>query len=624
MSESKPVQTIQFKAETQQLLQILIHSLYAEREVFLRELISNASDALTRLKFIMLTDHDVLEPEAELAIRIQVDKDTNQLTISDSGIGMNEDEIIENLGTIAHSGVKSFVEAFAEGNQELSDLIGQFGVGFYSAFMAADEIEVTSHSYRPGDTGIIWRSKGADTYTIEENGRESRGTSITLHLNEQSKEFLEEYRLREIIKKHSNFIPYPIYIGEDEAPANQQTALWRQTPSSIESDQYHDYYRQYTLDFEEPLTHLHLVVDAPVQLFSLLYVPKRPERQMFSLRKQDGLELFARKVLIQEYNLDLLPQCFRFIQGVVDSEDIPLNVSRETIQSTRVMRSIKKILTSRLISHLERMQKNEADTYQDFWKTYGLFIKEGIATDDENYESLLDLLWFRTNQHPNEWITLAQYFEEMKDGQEKIYYLMGEDETSVKNSPHLELLEKLGYDVLFMTDPVDSFMLMRLHEYKEKQLANIASEKFDDRTADETPTEDEEQEKETTSKKDSNQLVKRFIKALGDDVENVRVTDRLSKSPARIIDAEGSLPQEIQRVYEMLNQEFEKPKKILEINPNHPLLRKLSELDQKDPLSKLIIKQIYEDALLIEGQHPDPTSMIERIQEIMNRALGGE
>ncbi|MCD4751747.1 MAG: molecular chaperone HtpG [Anaerolineaceae bacterium] len=609
-------QTFQFQTETKQLLKILIHSIYTDQDVFLRELISNASDALTRLKFVMLTEKEGVDTDADPGIWITIDKENKTITIRDNGIGMTRDEIVENLGTIAHSGVKQFMDAVTESNANLTDIIGQFGVGFYSAFMVAEEIEVHTRAYKKDEEAVLWRSNGEEQYTLETSDKIDRGTEIILHLNEKAEEFLEEYRVQTTIKKYSDFIPYPIFVGENEEPVNRQTALWRQTPMSIEEEEYKNFYQQYTMDFEEPLTKLHLTIDAPVQMYSLLYIPSNPERTMFSPRQQGGLELYARKVLIQEYTLDLLPHSFRFIQGVIDSEDIPLNVSRETIQSTRVMRQIKKVITSRMINHLKEMRRKEPSDYANFWEAYHQFIKEGVATDDEYFEKMSDLLVFHTNKHPDEWISLDQYIDAMPEGQEKIYYLLAADYSSATMSPHLELMEEKDYEVLFLAEDVDPFMMLRLQNYKEKSFANIAAEEVNsDEKTDDSKKDDEKEDQEHEG------LISHFKSTLSERVSDVRLTNRLARSPARLVDAGGEMTQEMQRVYEMLNRDFEKPNKVLEVNTSHPLIQKLEQLPEDDPRSSLIIEQIFEDTLLLEGIHPNPASMIERIQKIMEASL---
>jgi molecular chaperone HtpG len=611
-------QPIAFKAETRQLLDILIHSLYTEREIFLRELISNASDALTRMDFEMLTNREVLDPDAELAIHIMPNKEEKTLTIADSGIGMTSEELVENLGTIAHSGAREFVKAVSEkGAQQATSMIGQFGVGFYSAFMVADWIKVVSRSYQPEAQAAAWFSSGNDTFTIEPAEKGERGTRVIVKLHEDDAEFLEEYRLREVIRKHSDFIPFPIYIGDSKEQANRQTALWRQSPREVEKKDYEEFYKQLTLDFEAPLTYTHMAVDAPAQMYALLYVPGDPERGVFSLRKDNGLKLYARKVLIQEYNKDLLPEYFAFVQGVVDSEDLPLNVSRESIQSNRVMAQLKKLVTSKVIDMLKKLAKEEAETYDKFWKGYDRFIKQGVAVEQNEPEALYPLLRFHTTAHPERWSSLDDYVDRMKPEQEKIYYLLADDERSAIHSPHLDIVQRRDYETLLLTDPLDAFMLVRLKEYREHALENVA-------TADLKLPEGEEKEEahEAVPESESAALVERFKQQLGERVTDVRMTDRLSGSPARLVDPEGSLNQEMQRVYRLLNREYEVPKKVLELNPSHPILVRLSQLGADDARNALVIEQVYEDALLIEGLHPDPASMIARIQQLMEEALG--
>jgi HSP90 family molecular chaperone len=438
-------------------------------------------------------------------------------------------------------------------------------------------------------------------------------------LNADSAEFADEARLRSIIKKHSDYIPYPIYVGDSSEQVNRQTAIWRQPPRQVQENEYTDFYKQLTLEFEEPLAHIHFNIDAPVQMYALLYVPASPERNMFSLRKQDGVALYARKVLIQEYNKDLLPDYFRFIQGVVDSEDIPLNVSREAVQSSRVMSQLKKLITSKLIEGLKTLAKDKPDSYTKFWEQFRPFIKEGVSTDPDYHEALLPLLRYHTLHKPQEWVSLSDYVQGMKTGQQKIYYLLGEDERSLVSSPHLEIFRRQGYDVLLMADPMDSFTLLRFTKYADFELANASTEKLD-QPEEETPKEGEA-EQERLPEDEVTRLVERFKTQLADRVTDVRTTNRLVESPARLIDPEGTMNPEMQRVYKMLNREYEMPQKVLEINPNHAIMKRLSSLPAEDPLNELVVEQVYEDALLIEGLHPDPASMISRIQRLLEAAL---
>lgn len=612
---------IPFRAETRQLLNILIHSLYTEREVFLRELVSNASDALTRMNFETLTNREIVDPEAELGIWITVNPDENTLTLRDTGVGMTREELVENLGTIAHSGARAFLKAAQESKGPITEIIGQFGVGFYSAFMVADWIRVTSRSFQPEAEAYTWYSNGEDTYTLEKAEKAERGTTVVVKLKEDATEFAQENRLREIIRKHSDFIPYPIYLGEDQKQANQRSALWRQSPREIDAEKYNEFYRQFTLDFEPPITHTHLVIDAPVQLYALLFIPSSSEKNMFSMRKEDGLKLYARKVLIQEYSRDLLPEYFRFIQGVVDSEDLQLNVSRETIQSNRVITQIRRALTGRVVDMLKKLAADsteENNGYTNFWKNFSRFIKEGIATDRESLETLPQLLRFHSLNSQDRLISLDEYIQNFKPDQKKIYYILGDDDRAAVHSPHLDVFRHAGVDVLLMTDPIDPFVLMALTEYKDTPLANASVEKPE--TNSETG-EQKEAEQEPVAQDTLDSLVQRFKDALGDRVSDVRGTDRLIDSPARLVDPEGAPNQEMQRAYRAIRQEFEAPKKVIEINPRHPILKQLGQRDGSDPIGQIIIEQIYEDALLIEGLHPNPAGMIERIQDLMKAAL---
>ena len=609
--------TAAFKAETRQLLNILIHSLYSEREVFLRELISNASDALTRMNYEMLTNRDILDPDVELGIWISVDPNENTLKIRDTGIGMSSQELVENLGTIAHSGARAFLQAAQEGQGKLQDIIGQFGVGFYSAFMVAEWIRVSSRSHKLDAVGSVWMSAGEDTYTIEPALINERGTTIEIKLKDDAQEFAELHRIREIIKRHSEFIPFPIYLGDEGEQANQQTALWRKQPRELKEVETHEFYRQFTLDFNPPLTYTHLNIDAPVQLYALLFIPTTAEKTVFTLRKEDGLKLYARKILIQDYCRDLLPEYFRFVQGVVDLEDIPLNVSRETVQASRVMPQLRRIITGKITDQLKDMAANHADDYAKFWKEFGRYIKEGVATDHENLSQLSPLLQFSTLKSPDKLTSLDAFLEFIPSTQSNIYYLLGDDHRAVIRSPHLDLFRKHNIDVLLLTDPIDSFVLLSLTEYKDHKFANAATETPDNLQADENLSADAQAlEAETAGN-----LIQRIKEALGDKVVDVRSTDRLTNSPARLVDKEGSLQQEVQRVYRYLRQDFQVPQQILEINMAHDLIKKLASLQPGDPRELMIINQTYENALLIEGLHPDPAGMVDRIQQIMLSSL---
>ena len=613
---------IAFQTEVKQLLNILIHSLYTEREIFLRELISNASDALTQMRFIQQTEREVLDPEADLEIHLEVDEDEKTITIRDTGVGMTNEEMRTNLGTIAQSGARAFLNAVESDNAAADDVIGQFGVGFYSVFMAAEWVKVISRSYRPDAEAASWYATGSDTFQLGTAEKEERGTTIVVKLNDDAEEFAQEYRLRQIIKRHSDYVAYPIYVGDDEEQTNRQTAIWRQRPQEIEPNEYQEFYKQLTLDFQDPLTHIHFESDAPLKIYALLYFPSKVDRGMFTLREEDGLKLYSRKVLIEEYTKDLLPPYYRFVQGVVDAEDLPLNVSRENVQANAMMERLNKILTNQVTRKLEMMAKKETEEYLGFWNEFGQFVKEGVASDESDREKLYPLLRFHSTTHPVEWSSLADYIERMGAGQEKIYYILGDDERSVSRSPHLDYFRAHDYEVLTMTDPVDPFMLMGLRKYQDFELQNVAAADLELPVPKEAEEEEEAEDAvEPMSDDEISALVERFQSQLGEKVSDVRVTERLTSSVARLVDTDGALGQEMQRVYRMMDRDYHVPAKVLELNPHHSILNRLGELPESDPLSQTIIEQIYASALLIEGLHPDPAGMIPRIQELMEAAL---
>ena len=618
MTDTAP-QQFNFKAETRQLLHILIHSLYKDREVFLRELISNASDAINRLRFEMLTTQDVLDPKADLKIHITADKENGTLTITDTGIGMTREEIIDHLGTIAQSSARKFMEAAKDKSVDASGMIGQFGVGFYSVFMVADWVRVTSRSFRPDAQAVTWYATGDDSYEVGAAEMTERGTRIEIKLKEDAAEFAEEYRVKNIVNKHSDHIGFPIYIGAEEKPVNKQTSLWRTARNEVKEEDYKDFYRQTTLDFEDPLLHIHMVTDAPVQLYALLFLPAKSERNMFSLRKDDGLKLYSRNILIDEYNKDLLPEYLRFVQGVVDSEDLPLNVSRETVQSSGLMPKLKKVLTNQVIKELESLAKKDVEKYNSFWSEFGVYLKQGVAANPADTETITPLLRFKTNLQPETWSSLEEYASRMKDGQKVIHYIVGEDSKSVLRSPHLDSFHAKGLEALLLTEPMDSFMLMGLRKFKDYELKNVAGAEVD---GEDQPRAESEAEK--IPEGDFNSLVERFKQVLGERVADVRASRRLVTSVARLVDADANSNPDLQRVYKYLGREYEIPKKVLELNSSHEILKNLLKLDAGSELGNIVIEQIFDSALLVEGIHPDPSSMAPRVQQLIEAALAGK
>ncbi|MCC7362278.1 MAG: molecular chaperone HtpG [Anaerolineales bacterium] len=611
-------ESIGFRAEIRQLLNILVHSLYTDREIFLRELISNASDALNRYQFTALTQHDLRDAEAELAIRITGDTAAHTLTIADSGVGMTREELIENLGTIAHSGAATFLKSLEEG-QKVADLIGQFGVGFYAVFMVADEVRVTSLSYRPEATAWTWIASGGENYTLEPAEKAERGTRIEIKLKDDAHDFAEAWRLREIIHKHSDFVSFPIYLGDEAQAVNRQTALWREPGSKITAEAAADFYKQLTLDFNPPLTYAHLNTDAPVQISALLFVPGSAERGMFSLRKDHGLKLYSRKVLIQEYAKDLLPNYLRFVEGVVESEDVPLSVSRETVQTTRVMERIKNALTHKLLDTLKELAVKDAETYAKFWKQFGPFIKEGMATDPTAREKLTPVLRFYSSRPgAGEALTsLAEYVGRMDATQRTIYYLLGDDLKSVAHSPHLDLFRQQNLEVLYLVDPLDSFMLTGLPTYEGYELKSADDPSLD------LPRREASPEAEVVPDAEFDALTARFKEQLGDRIAGVRATDRLVDNALRLVAPDDAKGHEMDRVRRLLEKDFTVPPKMVELNRQHPLIRNLAgrlAANPADPLAGEVIEQLFESALLVEGLLPNPAAMVGRIQKLMEAA----
>ena len=619
-----------FKAEIQQVLNILVHSLYTDREIFLRELISNASDALNRAQFEMLTNSQILNPDAELYIEVKPDPEAKTLTISDSGIGMTRDDLVNNLGTIAHSGAKAFVEAMRERQAEgapLQDLIGQFGVGFYSVFMVAERVRVVSRSHLPDEQAWAWESDGGDNFTIEPAERETRGTDVILHLKEDAAEFLQTWKLKEVIRRHSDYIAFPIYVGEDDEPTNQQTAIWRRDPKEVTDDQYNDFYKSLTFDFDPPLHRIHMRADVPLQFYALLYIPASAERTILSARKEPGLKLYARKVLIQEYTTDLLPEYLQFVQGVVDSEDLPLNVSRESVQANRVMANLKKTLSGKVLSELKRLAVKDFPTYQRIYREFGRLIKQGIVISPAERDDLLPLLYYPSTRSASadEWTNLDGYVERMVANQQDIYYVLGEDFGSAARSPHLDSFRQRGIEVLYFIDPIDPYVLMGLAEYKGHRLRSVDEADIDLSNIGELKEQDEAQ-RETIAEDAFAALRDRFAAVLGERVKGVRESKTLVGSPARLVSEETNPMRNMFRLNRLLDREYELPVKTLELNPRHPLLHNLSEMlsEQADnPLIDAVIEQVFETALLQDGIHPDPAAMADRLVMLMQAATGG-
>ena len=642
-------ESLEYRTEVKQLLDILAHSLYTDRAIFLRELISNASDALNRIQFELLTNHEVVDAEAELAIRLRADATGRTLTISDTGIGMNRAELIENLGTIAHSGARAFLLNAGKGQAAQEEIIGQFGVGFYSVFMVADRVTVTSRSFRPDEEAWRWSSTGDSSFTLEPATKSTRGTEIHIHLKEDAAEFAQAWRLESTIRKHSNYVSFPIFVEQvenaenggtvaeaaeaaeavQEAPqaVNRRTALWRQNPSGVQPDEYTDFYQQLTLADDEPLLHLHIVTDAPVNLRALIFVPGTRERTQAHLRPEYGLTLYSRKVLIQEHNKELLPEHLRFVEGVVDSEDLPLNVSRETVQSNPLMRQMRRALTGRVHKEIKALAENDAEKFRRFWEEFGIFVKEGVVTDPASQELLVDLLRFRSSRTGNDgWVSLKEYAARMQEGQEVIYYVLGGDLKSLAHSPHLDYFRAHDIEVLYLVDAIDGFVTTSLRDYEGKALQNVDDANLvlpaDDESAVQPAS-----DAAPVSSAQFDALVKRFLSVLGDRVKSVREAKVLVDSPCRLVSDEESYERDLERFRRLTEEGYTAPAKVLELNRKHAIIANLAlalEKNPNEPLLPAAIEQLFDNALLLEGLHANPVEMVAHIQQLLAAAVAAK
>jgi molecular chaperone HtpG len=622
MSEQEAVagerEQYQFQAEIQQVLHILIHSLYTHREIFLRELISNASDALSRVQFEMLTNQEVRDSEAELAITIEVDKDSRVIRISDTGIGLTHDEMIKNLGTVAQSGAKAFLQQIKEGNPSSgSDIIGQFGVGFYSVFMVADEVRVTSLAYHPDATAWRWTSHGEATYTLEAAEREQRGTTIEVVLKEDATEFLDDWKIDQIVRQHSNFVAFPIYMGEGESrrTLNQRQAIWRKQPREVTQEEYTSFYRQLTMNFDEPLRTIHLSTDVPVDLHAILFLPAKREQGMMRQIPDPGLKLYSRKVLIQERNEELLPKYLRFVQGVVDSEDLPLNVSRETVQSSSTIRQLAKVITGKVTKEIESLANDDAAKFAEFWREFGPYFKEGIVTEPANQSQIVPLLRFNST-HGDGLVKFSEYVERMQESQSEIFYVLGDNLEATRRSPHLDYFNEHGIEVLLLPEPIDSFLMTALREFEGKKLRNV-----DDADLHDADVEAAEGALSAALIGQLGDTIKTILSS--ERISDVRASNRLRSNPVRLVSAGDDGGRDMDRIRRMLGQEYSVPTRIMELNPTHPIIHNLAAMlddPEQSTVLQLSIEQLYGAALLGEGLHPNPSELVSGIYALIGTA----
>ena len=631
-TKTKDSQTYEFKAEIKQLLDILIHSVYTSRDIFVRELISNAADASEKVRFLQVGGGEVHSPDLPLEIRIETNKDDRLLIISDTGVGMTAAEVEANIGTIAHSGATAFIEQLKQDNEEERqadvNLIGRFGVGFYSVFMAADKVVLTSRSANKDGQPVVWTSDGAGTYTVETLDEDCpRGTKIEIHLKDGNDEFADETKIKTVIQRYSNFVPFPILVNDKQI--NQTTALWREPPSQIEDEQYDEFYKLISHDFQEPLLRLHHSVDGSIQFSSLLFVPKsNPEALGFG-EGEVSLQLYVQRVLIDGDNKDCLPRYLRFVKGVIESGDLPLNVSRETLQQNRMIATIRDILTSKLLDQFVQLAEKDAEKYSLLWKTFHRVLKEGYG-DVANRDKLQELYRFNSSRHDNddEIVSLAQYVEAMPEGQAAIYYLSGASREALDRDPRLELFRKNHVEVLYLYDFADEFVLSSLGKYREKKLISADHVKPDDLSIGSDRDSEKVSETEQTdedSKPDVQPVIDRFKQILGERVIDVRASERLVDSPACLVGDDSQLSGHMEKMMRLMNKSEDLPKRVLEINPVHSLIKSLSQLighDANDLFVATACEQLFEGCMLLDGYLTDPHTLVERMNKVLDEAAG--
>ncbi|MCI0470728.1 MAG: molecular chaperone HtpG [Candidatus Aminicenantes bacterium] len=612
---SKKGEKYEFQSEVKQLLNILVYSLYQHKEVFLRELISNSVDALNKVKFESLIDSDIEDRELDLKIDIKLDEEKKKIIVEDTGIGMTRDELIQNLGTIAHSGTVDFIQRVSEAeSKDKMDLIGQFGVGFYSSFMVAEEIHVHTKYSAKGSKGYLWKSKGDNNYTIEEKGKKVRGTRIELFLKADDKEFLEKWKIKNIINKHSRFVPFPIYLEAEKI--DSVDAIWTQPKSNLKDKDYSEFYRFFQNASDDPESYIHLSSDAPVQFNSILYVPKTNTEIYGWVKSDPGVDLYSRKVLIQKACRDILPEYFRFIKGVVDSEDIPLNISRETIQSNIRVNKIRKHILKKVFEHLQEIKTKDREKYLKIWKNFQRNFKEGVPNEYEYREQLAALLLFYSSKTPKDTYTdLDEYISRMPEDQIEIFYAMGNDYDSIERNPALEAFKKKNMEVLYFTDPMDAWAIDNLQTYKSKLIrpVEVADIKLDEET----------EEKDKKVSKDAENFASYLKTIYGDKIQEVRISKRLVDSPCIMVSAKDGPSPQLERIMRLQNTKSDFSKKVMEINPRNKLIKEMIRIHKKKPDSKLLktmAQQLLDNLTLREGVYDQIEHILPRIHDIMFEA----
>lgn len=618
MTEKK-AEKFEFQSEVKQLLEILVFSLYKNKEVFIRELISNAVDALNKVKFEILTDHEIADKDAELRIDISFDKSKNKLIIEDTGIGMTKKELVDNIGTIAHSGTVSFLKKLAKSDEkDQMDMIGKFGVGFYSSFMVAREIHIYTRSYRKSSKGFLWKSKGGSEYTIEETPKKTRGTRIEILLKKEEADYLEKYRVKHIISRHSKFVPFPLYL-EDEL-IDSKEAIWTQPKSSLEEKDYHEFYKFFDNSPDNPESYLHLSSDAPVQFNSVLFIPRASHEIPGVMKSEPGVDLYCKKVLIQKGSRDILPEYLRFVKGVIDSEDIPLNISRETIQNNVMIDKIRKHVLKKLLDHFAEAKNKDREKYLVIWKNFGKHFKEGLTQDFENREKLADLLLFHSSRKgKEEYIDLKEYINGMDEKQEFIYYITGFDIDLLAKNPALEAFKKKDIEVLYLTEPLDEIAVDHLREFDGKQFK--MAESADIQLDDEKEGEDKEKKEEDEQYKKEVENFVGYLKTIyGDKVAEVKVSKRLVDSPCILVRSGDGPSIQMEKIIKMTNQDYNFAQKVFEINPDNELIKEMVRIHKAKadaPELKNIAWQLLDNMMIREGIIDNIDEVVPRIQDIM-------
>ncbi|GAA5646466.1 molecular chaperone HtpG [Vibrio proteolyticus] len=620
-----------FQSEVKQLLHLMIHSLYSNKEIFLRELISNASDASDKLRFQALSDPDLYQGDADLGVKLSFDQDNNTLTISDNGIGMSREDVIEHLGTIAKSGTAEFFSKLSQEQSKDSQLIGQFGVGFYSAFIVADAVTVrTRAADQPADQAVQWYSQGEGEYTIETISKESRGTDIILHMREDGKEFLNEWRLREVIGKYSDHIGIPVSIqtqvrdeegnetGETKwEQINKAQALWTRNKSDISDDEYNEFYKHVSHDFADPLLWSHNRVEGKNDYTSLLYIPAKAPWDMFNRDHKSGLKLYVQRVFIMDDAEQFMPSYLRFVRGLIDSNDLPLNVSREILQDNKVTQSLRNACTKRVLTMLERLAKNDADKYQSFWKEFGLVMKEGPAEDFSNKEKIAALLRFASTEvdSDEQSVDLASYVERMKEGQDKIYYLTADSYAAAKSSPHLEQFKAKGIEVVLMYDRIDEWLMNYLTEFDGKSFQSITKAGLDLSQFED----DAEKEKRKETEEEFKSVVERTKTYLGERVKEVRTTFKLASTPAVVVTDDFEMGTQMAKLLAAAGQAVPDVKYIFEINPDHPLVKRMADEADEAAFGRWVEVLLGQAMLAERGAMEDPSQFLGAINSLLTK-----